>query len=77
MFHTAYTTMTFFHELFEGMVISRRGDVNWPPRSCDLTELNIFLRGFQMLQVHANKQQSTLKVKFSRISAAGSLTVFY
>lgn len=23
-------------------VISRRGDINWPPKSCDLTPLDVF-----------------------------------
>lgn len=38
--HTANATMDILHERFEGMVISRGGDVNWPPRSCDLTPLD-------------------------------------
>ena len=25
------------------MAAIRKGDVNWPPRSCDLTQLNYFL----------------------------------
>ena len=40
--HTADATMDLLHERFEGMVISRRGDVNWPPRSCDLSPLDFF-----------------------------------
>lgn len=31
------------HEQFEGIVISRGGDVNWPWRSCDLTLLDCVL----------------------------------
>ena len=27
---------------FPGRVISRRGNINWPPRSCDLTRLDLF-----------------------------------
>jgi hypothetical protein len=43
--HTANATINNLHEQFEGMVITRRGDVNWPPRSCDLTSLDFFLWG--------------------------------
>lgn len=31
--------------VFENRIISRNGDVNWPPRSCDLTPLDYFLWG--------------------------------
>ncbi|CAG9824599.1 unnamed protein product, partial [Phaedon cochleariae] len=41
--HTANDTMGILHKRFEGRVISRRGDVNWPPRSCDLTPLYFLL----------------------------------
>ena len=44
--HTADATMVILHERFQGMIISRRGDVNWPPRSCDLTSPRLFHVGF-------------------------------
>jgi len=34
--HIPHAVMDILHERFEGMVISYGGDVNWPPRSCDL-----------------------------------------
>ena len=34
--------MTLFEETFPGRVISHRGDINWSPRSCDLTPLDFF-----------------------------------
>ena len=40
--HTARETMTLLHEFFPGRVISRFGDQNWPPRSCDLPPLQFF-----------------------------------
>ena len=69
--HTADATMDLLHERFEGMVISRRGDVNWPPRSCDLTPLDFFLWGFLKSQVYTNKPQSTdaLKVNIAQAIA--------
>lgn len=61
--HTAHATMEILHERFEGTVISRGGDVNWPPRSCDLTPLDFFLWGFLKSQVYANKPQTTDALK--------------
>ena len=77
--HTADATMHILDGRFEGMVISRRGDVNWPPRSCDLTPLDYFLLGFLKSQVYANKPQSTdaLKVNITKAiycsNSAGSV----
>ena len=44
-YHTVNATMDILHELFEDLVISRGGDVNWPPRSCDSTPLDFVLWG--------------------------------
>ena len=44
--HTADETIQLPHETFPGRVLSRFGDQNWPPRSCDLTPLDFFLRGY-------------------------------
>ena len=41
--HTAETTLDVFRPVFEDRIISRRADVVWPPRSCDLTPLNYYL----------------------------------
>jgi len=43
--HTANVTIDLLHSTFENRIISRNGDVNWPPRSCDLTPLDYFLWG--------------------------------
>jgi len=46
--HTARaTTITLLREKFEGRVLTRRGDQNWPHRSCDLTPLDFFLLGLR------------------------------
>lgn len=47
--HKSRDTVTLLHEKFNGSVISRNGDVNWPPRSCDLTPLDVSRWGFQSL----------------------------
>ena len=43
--HTSCATIDLLRETFVGRLISRDGDVNWPPRSCDLTPLDYFLWG--------------------------------
>ena len=63
--HTANVTMDLLHEQFADMVISHRGDINWPPRSCNLTQLEFFLRGFLKSQVYANVAQSTDALKIN------------
>lgn len=40
--HTTRPVLALLQEKFEGRVISRFGDVNWPPRSCDLSPLDFF-----------------------------------
>jgi len=56
-------------EEFPGCVISRNGDQNWPPRSCDLTPCDFFLWGFVKYRVYANKPQTIpeLKVEIRRV----------
>ena len=43
--HTAETTFDVLRPVFENRIISRRADVLWPPRSCDLTPLDYYLWG--------------------------------
>ncbi|CAI6355943.1 unnamed protein product [Macrosiphum euphorbiae] len=66
--HTARATMDILRERFEGMVISRNGDINWPPRSCDLTPLDFFLWGYLKSQVYANKPQTIDALKVNIIN---------
>ena len=41
--HTAEATLDVLRPNFEDRIISRRADVIWPPRSCDLTPLDYYL----------------------------------
>lgn len=61
--HTTRETIQLLHESFPGRVISRFGDQNWPPRSCDLTPLDFFLWGFLKSKVYAIKPTTTLALK--------------
>ncbi|GFW75185.1 uncharacterized protein TNCV_448901 [Trichonephila clavipes] len=45
-------------DTFGDRLISRFGPVNWPPRSCDLTPLDYFLRRYVKSLVYADKPQT-------------------
>ncbi|GFW88109.1 uncharacterized protein TNCV_217811 [Trichonephila clavipes] len=56
--HTARATIDLLKDTFGDRLISRFGPVNWPPRSCDLTLLDYFLRGYVKSLVFADKPQT-------------------
>ena len=55
--HTSGKTIGLLRKKFPGGVISRNGDYNWPPRSCDLTPLDFFLWGHMNDKVYADAPQ--------------------
>jgi hypothetical protein len=61
--HSARETAELLREKFPGRVISRNGNQNWPPRSCDLTPCDFFLWGFVKSPVYANKPQTIPELK--------------
>ena len=61
--HTARETMTILREAFPGKVISRSGDVSWPPRSPDLTPPDFFLWGYLKERVYINKPNTLSELK--------------
>ncbi|GFV80168.1 transposable element Tc3 transposase [Trichonephila clavipes] len=56
--HTARATIDLLKDTFGDRLISRFGLVDWPPRSCDLTPLDYFLRGYVKSLVYADKPQT-------------------
>ncbi|GFX56734.1 putative DD41D transposase [Trichonephila clavipes] len=56
--HTARVTIDLLKDTFADRLISRFGPVNWPPRSCDLTPLDYFLRSYVKSLVYADKPQT-------------------
>ncbi|GFW91711.1 uncharacterized protein TNCV_4501301 [Trichonephila clavipes] len=56
--HTARATIDLLKDTFGDRLISRFGPVNWPPRSCDLTQLDYFLWGYVKSLVYADKPQT-------------------
>ena len=71
--HTADATVTLLHEKFPDRVISRKGDVNWPPRSCDLTPLDFFLWGHVKGEVYKNNPQSIYELKQEIVRVIGEV----
>ena len=43
--HTAEASLDVLRPVFEDRIISRKANVVWPPRSCDLTLLDYYLWG--------------------------------
>ena len=56
--HTANVTIDLLRTVFENRIISRNSDVNWLPRSSDLTTLDYFLWGAVKDKCHANHPET-------------------
>ena len=69
--HTTSENIDVLRTRFPGRVISRFGDVSWPPRSCDLTPLDFFLWGHVKDKVYANNPQTIAELKTNIRHAIG------
>ena len=56
--HTAEATPDVLLPIFEDLIISRRADVVWPPRSCDLAPLDYYLWGAVKDKCYAEKTET-------------------
>lgn len=65
--HTARVAMNAVKALFPGGVISRNGDIPWPPRSPDLTACDFFLWGYLKTRVFQNDPPRTIAALKQRI----------
>ena len=61
--HTARETMALLREHFPGRLISRFGDLPWPPRSPDLTPPDFFLWGYLKSRVYVQKPSNLCELK--------------
>ena len=61
--HTSRETIALLRSKFDDRTISRNSEVNWPPRSCDLTLLDYFLWGYLKSEVYANIPQTLQQLK--------------
>ena len=58
MCHTAETTLVVLRPIFKDGIISRRADIVWPPRICDLTPLDYCLWGAVKDKCYADKPET-------------------
>lgn len=63
--HTARASMEVVRQMFPGHVISRFGDVSWPPRSPDLSICDFFLWGYLKSKVYVNKPRTINALKIA------------
>ena len=61
--HTARDTIRLLEENFPGKVISRRGDIQWPARSPDLTPLDFWLWGALKHRVYSTAIRSVVHLE--------------
>lgn len=61
--HTARATMRLLREYFPDRIISKNGDLRWPPRSPDLTAPDFFLWGYLKEKVYVNKPRTLQELK--------------
>ena len=70
--HAAVATHDVWRPLFEDRIISRRADVVWPPRSCDLKPLN-YLWGAVKDKFYADKPKRIDALKNNICEAIGEI----
>ena len=61
--HTSRQCMKTLRQMFPGRLISRYGDINWPPRSPDLTAPDFFLWGYFKHEVYKKLPSSIPELK--------------
>ena len=71
--HTAKAKLDFLRPLFEDRIISRRTDVVWPPRNCDLTPLVYYLWGAAKDKCYADKPETIDALKNNIREAIGEI----
>jgi hypothetical protein len=61
--HTARISMAALRLLFGNHIISRNGDIPWPPTSPDLTVCDFFLWGYLKIKVFSHRPRSIDELK--------------
>ena len=61
--HTAEAILDVLRPVFEDCITSRRADVIWPPRRCDLTSLDYYLWGAVKDKCYADKPETSEALK--------------
>jgi hypothetical protein len=63
--HMARASMQVVRDMFLQHVISRFGDIHWPPRSLELSICNSFLWGYLKSKLYINKPRNFQELKDS------------
>ena len=71
--HTANATLNLLRPIFENHIINKRGDVNWHPRSCDLTPLDYFLWGAVKDKCYSNHPETIQDLKYEIQAAVAAI----
>ena len=71
--HTAKAALNLLRPIFENRIISKRGDVNWLPRSCDLTQLDYFLWEAVKDKCYANHPETIQDLKYEIQAAVAAI----
>lgn len=65
--HTARVSTNIVNGLFPNHVISRNGDIAWPPRSPNLTSCDFFLWGYLKIRIYQKEPPRTIEALKQRI----------
>ena len=68
-----FNTRCLARTVFEDCIISRRANVFWPPRSCDLTPLDYYLWGAVKDKRYADKSETIDTLKDNTREAIGEI----
>ena len=71
--HSAKATLDVLRPVFEDCITSRRADVIWSPRSCDLTPLDYYLWGAVKEKCYADKPETNDALKDNIREAIGKI----
>lgn len=75
--HTQSQTVDILRKKFPGRVISKNGDINFPPRSCDLSPVDYFLWGYlkdYVYQERRNRPKTIQQLKTKICEAVATVT---
>jgi len=61
--HTARLSINAIQQIFGNRIISKNGDIQWPPRSPDLSVCDFFLWGYLKSKVYAQKPRNIDELK--------------
>ena len=73
--HTSEVTLNVVSLVLENRIISRRADVVWPPRSCDLTPFDYYLWGTVKDRCYADKPETIDALKDNIREAIGEIHI--